>query len=81
MKKYSRVKKWAALLSSGMLFTHCSTTVEDAVLEGVSGVITDATYGFLSALLPFDFLQSNGGGGSGGGGSSDDPFSGPPVQT
>jgi hypothetical protein len=70
----------SAIFGGSTVFTHCSTTVEDAVLDGVSIVITDVTVEVLEGLLPFD-LGGSGGSGGGGGGSNGDPFGDPPVQT
>jgi hypothetical protein len=74
----------ATILTAGVLCNHtsCNTIVREAVADGVSQFIADATRDALtiwlrplSALLEF---QSNTGGG---GGSGDgDPFEPPPSQ-
>ncbi len=70
----------ASALASGVLPAHCTTTLEDAVLQGVSQFVTDATAGLLSSFLPFDVSGGDGGGGGGDNGGGD-PFGNPPVQS
>lgn len=80
----TRIKRsWAVAataLGGCTLFSHCTTMVEDAVLQGVSIVITETTVQLLRLpLLPLGL----GGGGFGGGNHSGngDPFGENPVQT
>lgn len=68
------------VLATGLLPNHCATTVEDAVLAGVSRVITDTTAGLISSLLPFDFSSGGSGNNNNGNNGGGDPFE-PPVQS